>query len=110
MKLTIGIITTIFAFIIGVAWVTSNDDYRSQQNENTQLTKQLNQDNLKLAAINNRLTASNPTGNVITCADLNMLLNGYNEANSENAIGLNTYLTANGAGYTIPLPTHCYKS
>ena len=46
---------------------------------------------------------------LITCADLNSLINGYTTQNAGNYIGLNQYLTANGAGYTLPMPPHCYN-
>jgi hypothetical protein len=44
---------------------------------------------------------------LVTCADINELLNGFTGPNPNGYIGLNQYLTANAAGFSMPLPSHC---
>jgi hypothetical protein len=44
---------------------------------------------------------------LITCGDLDALLNGFTTANAGNYVGLNQFLAGNSPGYTVPLPQHC---
>jgi hypothetical protein len=109
--IAVSIAAAAVALVLGVyATITATTDHH----QISDLRGQLVQAHTVLARAERVISAQQAKLNgghrdLITCTDLNELINGYTGPNPNGYIGLNQYLTANGGGLTLPLPAHCYN-